>query len=292
MEPAQLDRETWRRGIGRRMFISRDGAQLYYREEGTGSPPIVFVHGGAVDHSTWDEHMAHFAPRHRVVAMDLRGHGRSDPAPAYTSDLFRDDLAALIDRLDLAPAIVVGASRGGGIANRVAVDYPGRVKALVFVDYGAAGRASPSAPWARTPEQTDALLATFAEDWPSIGARRLVDSWFPEPGVPEALKERLVALCRKTPGERVLEMRRRDVEETDREAYLRKIAVPTLILQSDGGRHLGAHQGAYIHERVAGSTLAYFHGRGHGFFMSAPEEFWQRIESFLAELEPSEAGVA
>ncbi len=274
------------------MFVTRDGARLYYREAGSGSPPIVFVHGGAVDHSTWDEHMEHFAPRHRVVAMDLRGHGRSDPAPAYTADVFRDDLAALIRQLDLAPAVVVGASRGGGIANRVAVDYPGLVKALVFVDYGAAGRASAAAPWARTPEQTEALLATFAEDWPRIGARRLVDSWFPEPDVPEALKERLATLCRRTPPETVLEIRRRDVEETDREDYLRRIRVPTLILQSDSGRHLGAHQGQYIHERVPDSKLVSFHGRGHGFFMSAPEEFWQQLEQFLAELEPAKEPAA
>ena len=266
------------------MFISRDGVKLFYREEGSGDPPIVFVHGGAVDHSTWDEHMAHFAPRHRVVAMDLRGHGQSDKVGPLTSDTFRDDLAALIDQLDLAPAVVVGASRGGGIANRVAVDYPGQVKALVLIDYGAAGRSSPDAPWARTPEQTQALLATFAEDWRNVGARRLVDSWFPEPGVPEALKERLTELCRRTPGETVLTIRRQDVDETDRDAYVRKINVPTLVLHGTGGRHLGRQQGSYIHERVPGSRLYYFEGRGHGCFMSAPQEFWHQVEEFLCAL--------
>jgi pimeloyl-ACP methyl ester carboxylesterase len=116
------------------MFIERGGVKLSYREEGAGEPPIVFIHGGAVDHSTWDEHMAHFAPRHRVVAMDLRGHGQSDKVGPLTSDTFREDLAALIDQLGLAPAVVIGASRRGGIATRVAVDYPGRVKALVLID--------------------------------------------------------------------------------------------------------------------------------------------------------------
>ena len=61
---------------------------------------MVFVHGGGVDHSTWDEHLEHFAPKHRVVAVDLRGHGQSDPAPAYTPDVFRDDLVAVIDATD------------------------------------------------------------------------------------------------------------------------------------------------------------------------------------------------
>jgi pimeloyl-ACP methyl ester carboxylesterase len=267
------------------VFISRDGVKLFYREEGAGRPGIVFVHGGAVDHSTWDEHMAHFAPTHRVVAMDLRGHGQSDTTGPLTSNTFRDDLAALIDQLGLAPAVVIGASRGGGIATRVAVDYPGRVKALVLIDYGAAGRSSPQAPWARTPDQTEALLSTFAADWQQVGARRLVDSWFPEPGVPESLKERLTALCRHTPGETVLEIRRSDVAENDREDYLRKIDVPTLVMHGTGGRHLGRHQGEYIHERIKGSRLHYFEGRGHGCFMSAPEEFWHEVEEFLCALD-------
>jgi pimeloyl-ACP methyl ester carboxylesterase len=59
---------------------------------------------------------------------------------------------------------------------------------------------------------------------------------------------------------------------------------PTLVLQSNSGRHLGATQGEYIHERVPNSRLHYFEGRGHGFFMSAPEEFWARVEQFLEEL--------
>lgn len=266
------------------MFITRDGVKLFYREEGSGEPGLVFVHGGAVDHSTWDEHLEHFAPRHRVVAPDLRGHGRSDAAPPYTVENFRDDLAAIIDDLMLAPAVLIGASRGASIANRVAVDYPGRVKALVFVDYGAASKRSEATPWKPSAEEIKAMLDSLATDWETAGARRLVDSWFPEPGVPEALKERLANLCRRTPGATVIEMRQRDLEETDRDDYLERLSVPTLILQSTHGRHQGREQGRYILERVPGAKLHYFEGRGHGFFMSAPEEFWARVEEFLARV--------
>src|SRR3712207_7563890 len=52
-----------------------------------------------------------FRSKHRVVAVDLRGHGQSDPAPAYTPDVFRDDLVAVIDELGIAPAVIVGADR-------------------------------------------------------------------------------------------------------------------------------------------------------------------------------------
>jgi pimeloyl-ACP methyl ester carboxylesterase len=266
------------------MFATRDGARIFYREEGAGDPPIVFIHGGAVDHSTWDEHMAHFAPKHRCVAFDLRGHGQSDTAETYTTDLWRDDTIALMEQLQLGPSVLVGASRGGGIANRIAVDRPELVKAVVMVDYGAASRKSEAAPWARTREQTQELLAYLGEEWTTKGGRRLVDSWFPEPDVPESLKERLANLCRKTPVETVVAIRMLDVDEEGREDYLRRLDKPTLILQSNSGRHLGTDQGRYIHDHVPNSRLHYFEGRGHGFFMSAPEEFWARIEAFLAEL--------
>jgi pimeloyl-ACP methyl ester carboxylesterase len=237
-----------------------------------------------VDHSTWDEHLEHFAPRHRAVAMDLRGHGQSDPAEAYTQDLLRDDLVAIIDQLELAPVVIIGASRGAGIANRVAVDYPGRVKAMVFVDYGAAQGKSPESSWKSSPQEAVRQFATLAADWREAGARRLVDSWFPEPDVSESLKERLAGLCRKTDPAVVSDMRVREAEAPDREEYLERITVPTLILQSGSGRHQGREQGKFIHDRVKGSQLFYFEGRGHGFFMSAPEEFWRRVEDFLATL--------
>src|SRR5581483_11346965 len=251
------------------MFVTRDGARLFYVDEGSGDPPLVLVHGGAVDHTTWDEHIAHWAPKHRVVAMDLRGHGQSDGTDKFTPDMFRDDLAAILEQLKLGPAVVVGASRGGGIANRVAVDYPELVKALVMVDYGAASQKSGAAPWARTREQTEELLAGFGDEWRTNGARKLVDSWFPEPDVPESLKERLANLCRQTPVETVVAIRMMDVDEIDRDDYLRALKQPLLVLQSSSpqSRHLGTQQGQYIHERVPHSKLKYFEGRGHGFFM-------------------------
>ncbi len=156
---------------------------------------------------------------------------------------------------------------------------------MVFVDYGAAqGRSPESSSWKSTPQDSVQQFATLAVDWREAGARRLVDSWFPEPDVPESLKARLAGLCIKTDPAVVSDMRVREAEVPDREEYLERISVPTLILQSGSGQHQGREQGKFIHERVKGSQLFYFEGRGHGFFMSAPEEFWRRVEDFLATL--------
>ncbi len=75
-------------------YLQRDGVSLVYQEQGSGDPPIVFVHGWMCDHTHFAPQFEHFGRKHRVAAVDLRGHGRSDtPEQDYTIDGFADDLA-------------------------------------------------------------------------------------------------------------------------------------------------------------------------------------------------------
>ena len=113
------------------------GVRLAYREEGTGDPPIVLVHGMACDHTHLLPQLEHFAPRHRVIAVDQRGHGASDaPDGAYTTEQFAEDLLALMDRLDVERPILVGHSLGGGVVLHAAVEHPERVRAVALLDSG------------------------------------------------------------------------------------------------------------------------------------------------------------
>ena len=94
--------------------IVRDGITLAYEERGNGSPAFVFVHGWTCNRSFFAPQAEHFAPRHRVVSVDLRGHGDSDkPQGAYPISAYADDLAFLIDKLSLGRVIAVGHSMGG-----------------------------------------------------------------------------------------------------------------------------------------------------------------------------------
>lgn len=110
------------------------GATLYCTDEGAGEP-LLFVHGWTCDSTDFLLQLAHFRPRYRVVAADLRGHGRS----AVTSDgydvrTFARDLVELLDARDIARCVAVGHSLGGLIVSTLAVDYPDRVRALVCLD--------------------------------------------------------------------------------------------------------------------------------------------------------------
>ena len=99
--------------------LRRDGVALFYEEAGFGEPPMLLVHGLACDHTHFTPQLEHFSGDHRVVAVDLRGHGQSDaPRQEYTIEGFADDLAWVCARLGLENPIVVGHSLGGGSASR------------------------------------------------------------------------------------------------------------------------------------------------------------------------------
>ena len=93
----------------------KDGSEIYYKDWGTGQP-IVFSHGWPLDADAWDAQMLFFGNRgYRVIAHDRRSHGRSQQTwDGNEMNTYADDLAELLNSLDLKDAILVGHSTGGG----------------------------------------------------------------------------------------------------------------------------------------------------------------------------------
>jgi non-heme chloroperoxidase len=94
---------------------TKDGTQIYYKDWGNGQP-VVFSHGWPLSADAWDDQMFFLGERgYRVIAHDRRGHGRSSqPWNGNDMDTYADDVAALVETLDLKDAIHVGHSTGGG----------------------------------------------------------------------------------------------------------------------------------------------------------------------------------
>jgi pimeloyl-ACP methyl ester carboxylesterase len=115
--------------------LSRDGTALAYVEAGAGDPPFVFVHGWTCNHTHFAPQAEHFAREHRVVAVDLRGHGASDaPEQRYTVSAFADDVAWLCEQLGIEQPVLVGHSMGGTVVLEVAARHPELPSAVVTVD--------------------------------------------------------------------------------------------------------------------------------------------------------------
>ncbi|MFG1999441.1 alpha/beta fold hydrolase [Spirillospora sp. NPDC048911] len=119
-----------------RLFYTDDAPSAAAGSATAARPPLLLVHGYAADSQDWAWHIAGLtAAGHRVIAPDLRGHGHSSaPATGYSPEDLAADLAALLDHLGLDQVIAVGHSMGGMVASALAVERPGRVRALVCVD--------------------------------------------------------------------------------------------------------------------------------------------------------------
>jgi pimeloyl-ACP methyl ester carboxylesterase len=110
-------------------------ALIHHIVAGTGSPPIVFVHGFGCNHTDWLAQTEHFRARHQAISVDLPGHG-STPAPRETSSIERcgANVAELLRGLSLPPAVLVGHSLGCRVVLEAALDAPECVAGIVLVD--------------------------------------------------------------------------------------------------------------------------------------------------------------
>ncbi|SPA02985.1 non-heme chloroperoxidase (Chloride peroxidase) (CPO-F) (Chloroperoxidase F) [Cupriavidus taiwanensis] len=116
-------------------ITSKDGTRIFYKDWGSGRP-VVFSHGWPLNADAWDAQMLFLVQQgFRVIAHDRRGHGRSDqPAQGNDMDTYADDLAALLDALDLQDATLVGHSTGGGeVAHYIGRHGTRRVARVVLI---------------------------------------------------------------------------------------------------------------------------------------------------------------
>ena len=155
--------------------VAADGCRLAYRRQGKrGKPRVVLIHSLALDGSFWDAVVAEIGAEFEILAYDCRGHGGSDRrAGPYTTRLFADDLAALLDHCKWETVIVAGCSMGGCVAQAFASAYAKRVRGLVLVDTTA---------WygADAPAQWRARAAKAAEDGFAAMLPFQLDRWFSE----------------------------------------------------------------------------------------------------------------
>jgi pimeloyl-ACP methyl ester carboxylesterase len=144
--------------------ITLRGLRFHYVDWGqAAAPPVVFLHGITGHARTWDDEARLLAERYRVLVLDQRGHGDSDPAPDgdYSDGALLADLVAFADALGLRRCTLVALSLGGRVAINFAGTQPERVERLMIVDIGPeiepVGRARVGALMAGAPERFESV---------------------------------------------------------------------------------------------------------------------------------------
>lgn len=221
--------------------------RLFVRSEGSGSPPILFIHGMGASSATWAECMHLLAPRHRVVAIDLLGHGQSpvpdDPA-LYSRDAALADIDDVLATLG-EPAVLVGHSLGGYLAMAHAATRPGVARGIVVLNTG---------PGFRDPEKREAWNAR---------SRRNAERF----GVP-VQAENLNQQADSVVMDRLAEM-----------------TVPTLVLAGSADRPEYTASGEVMARKMPNCRLAVVEGGEHNMHEdSHAADVAAHIETFIAAL--------
>jgi len=256
--------------------LIREGVRLAYQEAGSGAPPIVLVHGWTHDHGYLEPQFEYFRRRHRVVAVDLRGHGDSDkPDQDYTVAGFADDLAWLGRELGLHRPVVVGHSMGGVVALELAARHPELPGAIVMLD----------SPVFASPQLLDAVRPVI-EGLKTPGyrevQRQLVAAVSFLPTDDKERAARIVDHMSSAP-QRVMASSFESLFAHDNAAAARACRVPVLYV---GAAHPFADL-ARFRELCPDLTTGQAVGAGHYFQLEVPEQVNAMIERFLGTALPA-----
>jgi pimeloyl-ACP methyl ester carboxylesterase len=251
-------------------YATRNGMKLFHTDSGAGDPPLLFVHGWCCDHTHWRRQVPAFRGSHRIVTVDLRGHGRSSkPKQDYTIDGFCRDLEWLIGELGLKRPVVVGHSSGGVIALHLGARRRRALSAVVMVD-------SPLFSLF-TRAQVDGLIQALEGPAFQQVVGQMVDRMF-EPTTSKTLRAQIRKGMLATPHHVIAStMRHRWIDNGPAAAALK---VPTLLV--DAGRGFTDYE--RLPQAIPSIQIGRTVGTGHFLQLEAPEQFNPMLRTFIAQL--------
>lgn len=250
------------------LIQSSKDTSLFCRSWGNGRP-VVFVHGWAVSSDVWRYQMAPLSAQCRCVAYDKRGHGRSsDPGRGYDYDALADDLAAVLDRLDLRNVVLVGHSMGPAeIVRYISRHGTERVSRLVLI--------SSALPFMlKTPDNPDGIDADNLQErrrqWLRDFPKFLVSNArsFVTPETSEETVAWIANLGMQASFKGLVDLNHA-ITETDQRADVSRIKLPTLLIHGAQDKSAPLElTSKRLAAMVSGSQLKIYEGAPHGLLLT------------------------
>jgi non-heme chloroperoxidase len=268
-------------------ITTKDGTHIFYKDWGTGQP-VVFSHGWPLNADDWDDQLVFVASHgYRAIAHDRRGHGRSSqPWDGNDMDTYADDLAALLDTLDLHDAVLVGHSTGGGEVTRyIGRHGTSRVAKAVLVGAVPPLMLKTEANPGGTPiEAFDQIRAGVSADRsqfykdlsaPFYGANR------PGSQVSQGIRDMFWLWSMQVGLKGALDCIKA-FSETDMTEDLKKFDIPTLIIHGDDDQIVPIGDSALLSSKIVkDATLKIYPGAPHGLSTTHKYQFNADLLSFL-----------
>lgn len=255
-----------------------DPIALGYDESGSG-PVLLLVHGFPLDRTMWEEQLKGLSDVRRVIAVDLRGRGKSPATDTegWTIDLYADDVARTIEGLGVDKVDLAGLSMGGYVVLAFWRRHKDKVRSLLLIDTKAE---ADSAEAKEGREKTAALVR-------EKGTAELVEGLFPKifaPASGDKVKDKVRRMFENTPGATAaadaLAMRDRPDSTPD----LSRISVPTLVLQGEQDALMPVEGARAMAEKVPGARFVSTPNGGHMAPIENPEAANAAIREFIAGL--------
>jgi pimeloyl-ACP methyl ester carboxylesterase len=263
------------------MDIDIEGARMHYVEAGDPKGmPVVFIHGFPFSHKLWRPQLDALSRGRRLIAYDVRGHGKSAVGDGlFTIELFVDDLLALLDALKVERAVLCGLSMGGYIALRAAERAPQKLAGLILADT----RAEPDTNQGKV-LRAGAMgfvlrrgVTPFAEEF----VKNLFSPMTLAAGRP--CVEEIKAIMKENSALGVRGTLLALAARPDAAPGLAAIKAPTLILVGERDTVTPLACSEALRQGISGAKLAVIPEAGHLSNLEQPERFNAEVERFLEE---------
>ena len=247
---------------------------LYFQEWGTGEP-LMLVHGLGANSDLLVKQVPAFSSRYRMIAVDLRGFGRSDRPTApgsYTVAVLAEDVAGLARALGITTVYYLGTSMGGFIGQALALAEPTLCRSLILCHTGC----RMSIPQDIMEARLKALRELSMEEYSRVVAAQAL-----APNPNPALVERMVQVLARNDKRtytQVLTEGLRDFDVTER---IGTIQAPTLVIVGEYDRVIPPEEGYEVARRIPGAQLVAISGTGHVSYVERPDAFNEAVLRFL-----------